>query len=295
MDAGRYPFLHESNRPPAGRLPGVSGVAGPQAFVEDLWPALRQASAIARALEGRVANRPKSDEASDVKAALTFADTAAQETLLVPLLAHFGDVHLEAEEDTESVKRFAGTRDAQVVVDPIDGTLRSYLNGEGPYAVMAGFAEGGVFKAAVVALPRERWMFRATFGGGAYAAQGDARARRVRTRPGGDTILVSYELPAAVEGRLRERGYRVAPACGGAVAVAPLLPGIAGGLRVPSPPPVSVRGRIGLLVSREAGACVATLAGPAPAELCQPLPHVAVAADEAVLADLAFALEACPA
>lgn len=273
----------------------MSGVAGPETFVEDLWPALRQASAIARALEGRVANRPKSEEGSEAKAALTLADTAAQETLLVPLLAHFGDVHLEAEEDTESVKRFAGTRDAQVVVDPIDGTLRSYLHGEGPYAVMAGFAEGGVFRAAVVALPRERWLFRATLGGGAYAAQGEGRARRVRTCSGGDTILVSYELPAPVEVRLRERGYRVAQACGGAVAVAPLLPGIAGGLRVPATPSVSVRGRIGLLVSQEAGARVATLAGPAPAELAQPLPHVAVAADESVLADLVHALEACSA
>ena len=57
----------------------------PDDFIGALAPALRQAASIARALEGRVANRPKRGEASAVKAALTVADTAAQEALLVPL------------------------------------------------------------------------------------------------------------------------------------------------------------------------------------------------------------------
>ncbi len=266
---------------------------GAEAFVEDLWPALRQASAIARALEGRVANRPKEEEETDVKAALTFADTAAQEALLVPLLTRFGDVHLEAEEDTESVKRFARTREASVVVDPIDGTLRSYLQAEGPYAVMAGFAEGGVYRGAVVALPRENRFFRAVLGGGALTAEGDGPLRPARARTDGDVVMVSYDLPPAVEARLRARGYRPTQGCGGAVAVAPLLPGVAGGLRVPDPQPLSLRGRIGLLVSQEAGAEVITAAGPASPDLSVPLPHMAVAAEAAVLEDLRFALEAC--
>ena len=55
----------------------------PDEFVRALAPALRQSASIARALEGRVANRPKRGEATPVKAALTIADTASQEALLV--------------------------------------------------------------------------------------------------------------------------------------------------------------------------------------------------------------------
>jgi hypothetical protein len=64
----------------------------PEAFVRALAPALRQSASIARALEGRVANRPKHGEATPVKAALTIADTASQAALLVPLFEHFPSV-----------------------------------------------------------------------------------------------------------------------------------------------------------------------------------------------------------
>jgi fructose-1,6-bisphosphatase/inositol monophosphatase family enzyme len=265
---------------------------GPAAFVEDLRPAIRQAAAIARALEGRVGNRPKSGEDTAVKAALTVADTACQEALLVPLTRHFSDVRLEAEEETDSVHRFTGRRDARVVVDPIDGTLRSYLRGEGPYAVMAGLALEDRFQAMILALPREGYFVWAWEGGGAFLARGDERARPAHARKDGDTVMVSYDLPEPVAERLRARGWKLVAGCGGAVAVAPLLPGVVGGLRVPNPRPLSQRGRIGLLASRLAGAKVARADGPASPQLSVPLPHVAVAADDAVLADLVHALEA---
>ena len=54
-------------------------------FVEVLAPALREAASIARALQGRVRNRPKPGEATPIKAALTAADTACQEVLLAAL------------------------------------------------------------------------------------------------------------------------------------------------------------------------------------------------------------------
>ncbi len=62
---------------------------GPRDFVRVLAPAMAQAAAIASALQGRVPNVPKPGAKSAVKAALTIADTAAQEALLVPLLANF--------------------------------------------------------------------------------------------------------------------------------------------------------------------------------------------------------------
>ena len=54
-------------------------------FVLHLDPAVRQAAALARRLEGLVPNRPKDDEATAVKQALTAADTSAQELILRPL------------------------------------------------------------------------------------------------------------------------------------------------------------------------------------------------------------------
>jgi fructose-1,6-bisphosphatase/inositol monophosphatase family enzyme len=265
---------------------------GPEAFVVDLLPAIRQAAAIARALEGRVPNKPKRGERSPVKAALTLADTAAQEALLVPLLDRFSEVRLDAEEQTESVKRFSGRRDALVVLDPIDGTLRSYLNAEGPYAVMAGLAIAQVFQAALVALPRERQVFHAIAGGGAFQLSGDHERKPARAVADGDVVFVSYDLPDPVASLLAERGYQTRCASGGAISVAPLLPGVVGGLRIPNPAPLSLRGRIGLLVSREAGAQLGGSAGPPSPNLADTVPDVAVAADAAVLDDLLAALAA---
>ena len=50
-------------------------------------------------------------------------------------------------------------------------------------------------------------------------------------------------------------------ACGGAVALAPLVPGVRGGLRVSKYAKISSRGRIGKLIAREAGSLVETAAG----------------------------------
>ena len=113
----------------------------PAEFVDVLSPAMRQAASIARELEGRVRNEPKAGEATEVKQALTIADTAAQESLLVPLLEHFPEVALEAEEETATAERFARAGPVRVVCDPIDGTLHSYLRATGPYAVMIGLEQ----------------------------------------------------------------------------------------------------------------------------------------------------------
>ena len=77
----------------------------PDEFVSRLIPAMMQAAAIAKALEGRVENIPKSDEATPVKAALTIADTASQEALLVPLLASFHHARLPIDLTVPPCKR----------------------------------------------------------------------------------------------------------------------------------------------------------------------------------------------
>ncbi len=262
-------------------------------FVSALSPALRQAASIARALEGRVANRPKDGELTDVKAALTVADTASQEALLVPLLEHFPTVMLEAEEDTPSVDRFATSSEALVVIDPIDGTLRFYLEGAGPYAVMIGLAIGGRYEAGLVSLPRERLCFEAVRGCGASAMRKDGTAEPVSlAEPSGNRIFVSHNLPAPVAERLRDRGYEVTAASGGAISVAPLIPGVCAGLRVvrENPDGVSIRGRIGALIAAEAGALVRGSTGPFPESIREPAEALLVATTQQDLEALYDAL-----
>ncbi len=263
----------------------------PAAFVDALAPALRDAASLARSMEGRVANRPKAGEATPVKAALTVADTAAQEALLVPLFEHFPNVGLEAEEDTPSVSRFGSREDTLVVVDPIDGTLRFYLEGLGPYAVMAGLAVRGSYRAALVALPREDLFFDAALGGGARVARGDERPRPARVTAEGRRVLISHDLPAAAVEHLLASGFEVAPASGGAIAVAPLVPGVRAGLRWVREGKLSTRGRIGALVATEAGARVCREDGePLGLGLLSPARALLVAASESDMEVLAEAV-----
>jgi fructose-1,6-bisphosphatase/inositol monophosphatase family enzyme len=262
-------------------------------FVRALAPALQQAASIARALEGRVSNRPKSGEATAIKAALTIADTASQEALLIPLLEHFPQVKLEAEEDTPSVSRFSESGDALVVIDPIDGTLRFYLEARGPYAVMIGLAVGDRYEAGLVALPREQLSFDAVRGLGARMRSRDAAVEAVTLgEPTGNRILVSHNLPTPAVERLRGLGYEVAAASGGAISVAPLIPGVCAGLRLvrENEDGVSIRGRIGVLISAEAGALVTGESGPFPSDIRTPAPALLVATNPKILADLQDAL-----
>jgi len=262
-------------------------------FVRAMAPALQQAAAIARSLEGRVSNRPKAGEATPVKAALTIADTASQEALLTPLLEHFPQVQLEAEEDTPSVSRFSESGDALVVIDPIDGTLRFYLEAKGPYAVMIGLAIADRYEASLVALPREQLCFDAVRGGGARVRSGDATVEAVTLgEPTGNRILVSHNLPTSAIERLHDLGYEVAAAAGGAISVAPLIPGVCAGLRLvrENTEGVSIRGRIGALISAEAGALVKSASGPFPPELRTPAPALLIATNETILAHLQDAL-----
>lgn len=260
-------------------------------FLDALRPALRQAISIASALEGRVVNRPKSGEASEVKAALTIADTASQEALLVALREHFPRIALEAEEDTPSVARFARTGDALVVIDPIDGTLEHYLRGRGPYSILLGLAQGDAYRAAFVALPREKLCFEAQLGGGARGGEVDAPAQPLRSAASGRRVFVTHDLPEPALRVLEREGYEPQPASGGAIAVAPLVPGVCGGLRWMRGQSISVRGRIGALVAREAGALVEGAdSRPFTTSLRAPSPALLVAADAATLETLRHAL-----
>jgi myo-inositol-1(or 4)-monophosphatase len=255
----------------------------PESFLRAMAPAVRQAASIARALEGRVQNRPKWGETSEAKAALTLADSAAQEAILVPLREHFPEVSLRAEEDTPSVPAFPADSEECVVVDPIDGTLHFFLGALGPYAVMVGLARARRYEAALVALPREGLFFEAVRGGPARIARPGGLPRPLSAEAHGARVLVSDGLPEPIAARLREDGFELTPACGGAIAVAPLIPGVRAGLRVAQGGrSVSWQGRIGALIARAAGASVEDERGePFPERVDAPARALLVTADEA--------------
>jgi fructose-1,6-bisphosphatase/inositol monophosphatase family enzyme len=271
---------------------GQSDGARHDEFVEKLWPAVKRAAAFALDLEGTVANAPKLHETSPVKQALTVADIGTQEIILKALLECFPDVSLAAEEDTETVDEFPMEADAQVVIDPIDGTLRSYLEASGPYAVIVGLAIRGIYRAALVSLPREGLFFDATLGQGACAVVSGRSRRPVRTTCDGNRVLVSHGMPESVMDALRSRNYLVIPACGGAVSIAPLIKGVCAGVRWSDTDlGISIRGRVGVLIAREAGALVRAANGAEfPADLQTPCATLLVCSEPSQLEHLDEAL-----
>jgi len=177
------------------------------------------------------------------------------------------------------------------VIDPIDGTFNFYLRALGPYCVMAGFALDARYEAALVALPREGWFFEAARGGGARRSLAAGPPEPATLSCDGARVYLSDGVPEVVAERFRARGFDVQRACGGAVAVAPLVPGVRGGLRVSKYGTISTRGRIGLLVCQEAGAIVETAAGvPFPVSIDEPAETLVVASDPAIAAAIWQAL-----
>jgi len=267
----------------------------PSEFVATLEPSVRRAASIARECDGRVHNTPKVREVSTVKAALTSADLECQEAILEAIWEHCPGVSLRAEEDTPSVSRFPELANATVVIDPIDGTLHFYLEQGGPYAIIVGLAIDNKYDAALVALPREQFMFECVRGGGARMVDADGVKRPAVLHNAARTVLVSHGLDPAVVAVLNERGYRVQRACGGAISVAPMIPGVCAGLRIANndPPNVSVRGRVGVLIAREAGAIAVREDGTEfPEDIDEPAPMLLVAGNRDHLAALVAAVEA---
>jgi hypothetical protein len=105
-------------------------------------------------------------------------------------------------------------------------------------------------------------------------------------------VLISYDMPEPVVERLRAEGWDVAYGCGGAISVAPLIPGVRAGLRLAKPgQAISIRGRIGNVIARAAGALVTDASGePFPEILESPHRELLIATGEADLAVLREAI-----
>jgi 3'-phosphoadenosine 5'-phosphosulfate (PAPS) 3'-phosphatase len=245
-------------------------VIGAREFVERMTLPVWQATAAVRWLEGRVRNRPKADELTHEKAALTDGDCVSQEILLVALRAHFPRVSVFVEEDTPSAEAFAHNRSAEtVVIDPIDGTAR-YLRGDGPYAILVGLERDGLVEAALIAVPQFGVLVRSTRGGGAELAHsghsgGSGEFRPVRAERRGPQLLVSHGLPQEVRARANAALWKPIVAAGAAIGIAPLLDGVGGGVRIAAESQgLSRRAWIAGLATHEAGGRIETLDGPLP-------------------------------
>jgi len=234
----------------------------PREFVERMTLPVRQAMAAVRWLEGRVRNRPKVEELTPEKAALTDGDCVSQEILLVALREHFPGVSVSVEEDTPTAEAFAANRSSEtVVIDPIDGTAR-YLRGDGPYAILVGLEREGRVESALVAVPQLGALMRAVRGGGAEISVADGPFVAARVKRRGPQLLVSHGLPQDVRARVNAALLKPIVAAGGAIGVAPLLDGCCGGLRIAGEPTgLSRRAWISGLPTLEAGGCVETLVG----------------------------------
>ena len=160
---------------------------------------------------------------------------------------------------------------------------------------MIGLARDGAYDAALVALPREEIYLDAIRGRGARVALRGAAPKAARLDATGKRIYVSHEVPEAAHECLLRRGFEVVMACGGAIAVAPLVPGACAGLRIaPGPAPgLGIRGRIGALIAAEAGALVHGEDGASfPEQIEAPARALLVAAGPSQLAALEAALSA---
>ena len=85
--------------------------------------------------------------------------------------------------------------------------------------------------AAFVALPREELCFEARLGGGARGGAGERPLQAVRAAARGNCVYVSHDLPPPALRVIERAGLEPRPASGGAIAVAPLVPGVCAGLR----------------------------------------------------------------
>ncbi len=229
-------------------------------FTEVFRAAARQAGAVARRLQGEVRHQVKHGGSPEAEA-LSVADLACQDVLLLRLAESWSDAAMDAEEETESVQRFAGEGGGRpvIVVDPIDGTL-NYLRGSHDYAVMGALIADGRLQASVIEYPAWRVTYWATLGGGCWRQRHGGEAERVTLGELPAVALVPPHPGEALVAGLRELGLEAEPSrCSAVDAGAPAVGRARGSVQYGAP---DRRRAIGFLLTTEAGGAVAFADGP---------------------------------
>lgn len=179
-------------------------------FVEVARLAARQAGAVASRLQGEVSRWEKEGEATPESSALTTADLACQDILLLALHDTFPDIAVDAEEDTDTVGLFLPEDGARpvVVLDPIDGTF-NYSRGSRDYAVMAGWIEDGRYAAAVVLFPEWGELLWTADGRTVHRERDGGELERVTLPPRTSRVQVAPGLDDAQTAALEALGLEV--------------------------------------------------------------------------------------
>lgn len=234
--------------------------ATPARFIEVFRAAALQAGAVARRLQGDI--RPRSKEGhSPESEALSAADLASQDVLLLRLADAFPHAAVDAEEDTRTVRLFPPPAPEQpvIVVDPIDGSL-NYLRGTRAYAVMAAWIAEGQYLASVVYFPAWRIMYWAEAHKGCYRQHDGGAPEPAAWTHLPRRILVPPRTPQAARRRLKALGYDVKVSrCSAVDSAAPALGKAVGSAGLLAP---DRRRAIGFLLAREAGGSVVFPDGP---------------------------------
>ena len=230
--------------------------ADAQRFVQTMLLATEQAGAVARHLQGNVLAGEKSDMGSPEAAAVSVADLATQDVLLLALHHALPEAAVDAEEATEAVALFPppGPERPLAVLDPIDGSL-NYLDLSVDYAVMAAWLEHGVYRAAVVHFPAWGETYWGIEGGGVWRRRSGEAERRVSLpAPRPAALLVNSSLPRQAGEALGRLGLELATTrCSAVDSTAPLT-GRARGSWVHGQP--GRRRSIGFLLTHLAGGIV---------------------------------------
>jgi fructose-1,6-bisphosphatase/inositol monophosphatase family enzyme len=194
-------------------------------FVQAMLLATEQAGAVALHLQGQVQHGHKNGTGSPEAAAVSVADLASQDVLLLALHHALPEAAVDAEEETEAVTLFpaAAPHRPLAILDPIDGSL-NYLDMSADFAVMAAWLEGGVYRAAVVHFPAWEETYWGIEDGGVWHRRQQAPPRRVTLpEPRPASLLVSSWLPPETTEALARLGLElVTTRCSAVDSTAPI-------------------------------------------------------------------------
>lgn len=141
---------------------------------------------------------------------VTAADHAAEAVILAGLRALTPSIAIVAEEEVAAGRLPAVVGDRFWLVDPLDGT-KEFISRNGEFTVNIGLVDDGQPVLGVVAAPARGVAWWGALGHGATRREGgEARAIRVRPRPGEGVVAVASRShrDAATDAWLAEQGIR---------------------------------------------------------------------------------------
>ena len=156
-------------------------------FVNYLSDVIIDCASVTEIFYGRLPNIEKDDykntkSSLSIKAAsaLTVMDHSIQDIILSYLYVRYPFLRVIAEENTLFRDQFNLNNNSEycVIIDAIDGTMH-YTQGDGPYSIAVGLTCNGLMEASLIARPREKLLFSAVKGKGAFCCNFGEKKQRL--------------------------------------------------------------------------------------------------------------------